>query len=481
MATAILWQAWRWHIAIFMILAPVLSLLLPLHVFGENRTPEIVITKVPPFGENGKIFGKVANVENAESHKVAVYIQDQDGLFSSRPFYDNPLTSIDNEGVWECDLPFGTDKEARLVSAYIFGPAFKPAVLKKASKFPLSISKNAITFVTLNRTISDKKGDTTSSILSFVQISIPILLSFILFFFIYLGMKVWNAKNRKNEDKVPIYEEGPYNTSSSEEIEKSRGEIRRTVLENMTTNKALFNELKQSSLYLHDIKNELLSMEIRARNLKNEFNKRIDVAKSTKSRSMLIAELNHLKEYHEKAVDDLMRNLDDAIKKFEVYKSKKKHSMDKMGFYDTDNDLHNETEDLKEKFKNEMKIKGVKPKTLPHTRISRENLSILLNELVRNAQAGSEKCGAKTVEIIGEKLSAGEIKIVVKDDGPGMDKGTIGRITSGEHVTTKKGGEGTGLQHCKKIVENCGGSLIIDSKTGDPSYTRIIISLPTYE
>jgi signal transduction histidine kinase len=71
-------------------------------------------------------------------------------------------------------------------------------------------------------------------------------------------------------------------------------------------------------------------------------------------------------------------------------------------------------------------------------------------------------------------LEDAQIAVSVHDSGPGVDPALVGRIFE-PFFSTKTGGSGLGLALVKKIVEDHGGSVALESHPGD---TRVVIRLP---
>lgn len=83
----------------------------------------------------------------------------------------------------------------------------------------------------------------------------------------------------------------------------------------------------------------------------------------------------------------------------------------------------------------------------------------------------------KDIMYINVKLedSSDNIKIIVEDNGIGMDSETLNKI-SDMFFTTKKRGSGLGVSLSKEIVEQHNGSLVYNSVKGKG--TRVIVTLP---
>jgi PAS domain S-box-containing protein len=126
---------------------------------------------------------------------------------------------------------------------------------------------------------------------------------------------------------------------------------------------------------------------------------------------------------------------------------------------------------------------------LPHLFADRGQLETVLVNLATNARDAMPSGGTLTLAADVEVVSASSphpaglapgtyVRIVVKDTGIGMDRAVLARVTE-PFFTTKEPGKGTGLglAMAKGFVEQSGGSLSIDSTTGDG--TRITLWLPS--
>ncbi len=82
--------------------------------------------------------------------------------------------------------------------------------------------------------------------------------------------------------------------------------------------------------------------------------------------------------------------------------------------------------------------------------------------------------GSKTIDITAEKKD-NAVALTVKDDGIGIKKAALGMIFD-PFFTTKKEGTGLGLSICKKIIEDHGGNIEIQSTEGEG--TTVIFILP---
>jgi signal transduction histidine kinase len=107
----------------------------------------------------------------------------------------------------------------------------------------------------------------------------------------------------------------------------------------------------------------------------------------------------------------------------------------------------------------------------------------LLNLMLNAVQAMSERAartGARSASPIGELIlrvesDAGEVCVHVIDTGPGIEPARMDEIFR-PYVTTKPGGTGLGLSTSRRIIEEHGGRLTVDSALGKGS--DFVIRLP---
>jgi len=115
---------------------------------------------------------------------------------------------------------------------------------------------------------------------------------------------------------------------------------------------------------------------------------------------------------------------------------------------------------------------------------------ILMNLCTNAAHAMPERKGTLTVELVSERIEAGEVllhhglapgmhlKLTVSDTGVGMDTGTMERIFD-PFFTTKKPGDGTGmgLSVVYGIVKSYGGTITVKSEVGKGTEFSVYIPL----
>jgi two-component system NtrC family sensor kinase len=111
---------------------------------------------------------------------------------------------------------------------------------------------------------------------------------------------------------------------------------------------------------------------------------------------------------------------------------------------------------------------------LPAVRLGHEQLMQVILNLVMNA-ADAVGAGGK-IRVAAERSSGG-VRLLVEDDGPGVDPRVVAQLFE-PFVTTKEVGKGTGLglAVCRGLVEAAGGSIALDREYGRGA--RFVVELP---
>ncbi|BCG57965.1 ATP-binding protein [Paenibacillus sp. URB8-2] len=101
---------------------------------------------------------------------------------------------------------------------------------------------------------------------------------------------------------------------------------------------------------------------------------------------------------------------------------------------------------------------------------------VLIN-MIRNAlEAVSDRLDDSTGRIeLGARKEGSEVRILISDNGKGMDACTMNRLFS-QFFTTKENGTGLGLSVSDRIVKNHGGRISVTSRVNEG--TSFVISLP---
>ena len=102
---------------------------------------------------------------------------------------------------------------------------------------------------------------------------------------------------------------------------------------------------------------------------------------------------------------------------------------------------------------------------------------VFLNLLKNAIEAKDENKKEKKITVSLESDSK-SMKIIVEDNGIGMDKDTLDNVSK-MFFTTKKKGSGLGVSLSKEIIEQHKGSIVYNSVKGEG--TRVIVTLPKEE
>ena len=86
---------------------------------------------------------------------------------------------------------------------------------------------------------------------------------------------------------------------------------------------------------------------------------------------------------------------------------------------------------------------------------------VLLNLYANAADAGADRVTTMTAH----RRAEGKVVVTVADNGPGMPPGVFAKIFE-IGFTTKRTGHGFGLSICKRIVDNHGGDIAVQSEVG---------------
>jgi len=111
--------------------------------------PTIELTYVPTYGSFDDLQGRVECVEPAD-HKVAVYIY-VSGWWT-KPYFASPLTPIQSDGSWTCDITTGgVDQLATKIAAFLVRDGYSPPLMSGAQTLPEELFRNAVAYVIVER------------------------------------------------------------------------------------------------------------------------------------------------------------------------------------------------------------------------------------------------------------------------------------------------------------------------------------------
>lgn len=110
---------------------------------GGPGDPVIEFTYVPSYGSFENLKGQVWHVRPAD-YKVAVYIRVRGGWWT-KPYWSTPLTVINPDGSWVCDITTGgVDEEATEIVAYLVPNGYNPPLMSGQSTLPSELEENSV-------------------------------------------------------------------------------------------------------------------------------------------------------------------------------------------------------------------------------------------------------------------------------------------------------------------------------------------------
>ncbi|MCB2181338.1 MAG: hypothetical protein KQH63_04900 [Desulfobulbaceae bacterium] len=118
---------------------------------GGPGDAEIVFLYVPLYGSFDNLSGQIWHVDPNE-YKVSVYIRIGSSWWT-KPYFAAPLTSIECDGTWSCDITTGgIDEQANTIAAFLVPKEYVPPPVGGASVLPAEISENSIASAEITRT-----------------------------------------------------------------------------------------------------------------------------------------------------------------------------------------------------------------------------------------------------------------------------------------------------------------------------------------
>lgn len=116
----------------------------------EAAEPQIIYTSVPKRGSSANLYGKIRNVL-PDQFKVSTYILVNGGWWV-KPYWNSPLTAIQPDGSWACDITTGgIDETATKINAYLVTKDFDPNANNPNKLPPAVANTNVKAYVSVNR------------------------------------------------------------------------------------------------------------------------------------------------------------------------------------------------------------------------------------------------------------------------------------------------------------------------------------------
>ncbi|MCU0856834.1 MAG: glycoside hydrolase family 16 protein [Pontiellaceae bacterium] len=118
--------------------------------------PAIEFVHVPAYGLSDDLTGRVTNV-NPSACGVAVYIYI--GGWWTKPTFANPLSLIQTNGTWTCDITTGgSDMYASQIAAYLVPANYAPPLAEGWPQLPAELDSNAVAQVRVTRPFTRQLG-----------------------------------------------------------------------------------------------------------------------------------------------------------------------------------------------------------------------------------------------------------------------------------------------------------------------------------
>lgn len=118
---------------------------------GGPGDPAIEFTHVPPYGSADNLRGQVWHAQ-PDDYRIAVYIYVNGGWWT-KPYWDSPLTVINCDGSWECDITTGgVDPTATRIVAYFVPYGYDPPLASGQPFLPPELESNSVAKVEVTRT-----------------------------------------------------------------------------------------------------------------------------------------------------------------------------------------------------------------------------------------------------------------------------------------------------------------------------------------
>jgi hypothetical protein len=124
-------------------------------VTAKRKLPYIEFVFVPPFGSSEDLKGRLVNGD-PDQFGVAVYIM-VEAVWSSKPSLVNPVTKINEDGTWVCDITTSEDDDLAIkIAAYLIPAGFKPPPAYRNFYILKEIKDKCLASIEVTRKISGK-------------------------------------------------------------------------------------------------------------------------------------------------------------------------------------------------------------------------------------------------------------------------------------------------------------------------------------
>ena len=110
----------------------------------------IELTYVPPYGSLERLEGRVRCVVPSD-FRVAVFIKVRGGWWT-KPYWDEPLTRVDPNGSWQCDITTGgIGEQATEIAAFLVPSGYSPPLMSGQRSLPAELRDDAVAEATAQR------------------------------------------------------------------------------------------------------------------------------------------------------------------------------------------------------------------------------------------------------------------------------------------------------------------------------------------
>jgi len=114
--------------------------------------PAIEFTYIPPYGSSDNLVGCVKNV-NPQDYKIAVFIFVEGAGWWTKPYFSHPLTSIQSDSTWTCDITTGgSDIYATEICAFLIPNGIDPPLVSGNTALPEALYSISVVHICTIRT-----------------------------------------------------------------------------------------------------------------------------------------------------------------------------------------------------------------------------------------------------------------------------------------------------------------------------------------
>jgi hypothetical protein len=117
---------------------------------GGTGTAAMELTAVPPIGSSEDLRGQVWHVAPGD-YGVAVYIKVLGGWWT-KPYWNDPVTPINCDGSWTCDITTGgEDAQATDIAAFLIPLTYTPPTAAWEGALPAELYTNSLASIEVTR------------------------------------------------------------------------------------------------------------------------------------------------------------------------------------------------------------------------------------------------------------------------------------------------------------------------------------------